>query len=92
MIAIGDAIGRCLSFIGVTKQRVAILTRREDCGCENRQALLNEWGYSWQRRLARPLHRVYFRWLMVRQGPLAVRLWIAKRHFSKGLQVLLYGR
>lgn len=44
---LGDMIASGLSFIGITKeraQRVANAVGIKDCGCSQRQALMNSWG------------------------------------------------
>lgn len=52
-IAVGDAVERFLTSVGITKERVERLTRTEgtpgECGCEGRKKWLNEKGFAVQR-------------------------------------------
>jgi hypothetical protein len=41
---LGDRVAAGLSAVGITKERVSALVGR-DCGCEERQELLNQVGY-----------------------------------------------
>lgn len=58
---LGDFVERCLTRIGVTKERVERWTRTEGtpggCGCEARQRWLNEWGTRVQMRARRLAQR-----------------------------------
>lgn len=49
--ALGDAVERVLTAVGVTKELVQKITRTQDCGCKARQKWLNQWGYRQQERL-----------------------------------------
>lgn len=55
--AVGSAIERMLTAIGITKERVQEWTRTKDCGCAARQRWLDQWGYAQQERLERLLNR-----------------------------------
>jgi len=52
-IAVGDAVERFLTSVGITKDRVERLTRTAGtpggCGCEGRKKWLNEVGFKAQR-------------------------------------------
>lgn len=56
LFALGDAVERLLTRVGITKDRVERWTRTEGapggCGCEGRRKWLNEWGYARQREIA----------------------------------------
>lgn len=41
---LGDHVAAGLAAVGITKQRVARLTGKKDCGCKKRQELLNKLG------------------------------------------------
>ena len=56
-VAVGDAVERMLSAVGITKERVQEWTRTKDCGCPKRQQWLNQWGYAQQEKLERVLNR-----------------------------------
>lgn len=43
---LGDRVAAGLSAVGVTKERVTAVLGVRDCGCEQRQQLLNEIGYA----------------------------------------------
>jgi len=45
-VALGDAVERMLTSVGISKERVQWLTRTKDCGCKARQKWLNQWGYK----------------------------------------------
>jgi len=92
MFAAGNIVARYLRAVGVTKERVRAVTGLQDCGCDKRQAALNEAGYRFQRQLLLPAHWIAYRWRLVRYGPLAIRLWMFSHHLRKALYVLLYGR
>lgn len=51
MIAIGDIVASLLERVGITKARVSRLTGTADCGCDQRQAAMNAFGYRVQRWL-----------------------------------------
>lgn len=57
MYAVGDAVERMLTRIGITKERVQAWTRTKDCGCKARQQWLNQWGYRKQEQLERVLKK-----------------------------------
>ena len=62
-VAIGGAVERLLTAIGITKERVQEWTRTRDCGCAARQRWLDQWGYAQQEKLERLLNkaaRFYF--------------------------------
>jgi hypothetical protein len=54
---LGDKVARWLSYVGVTKPRMEAVVG--DCGCAERQAMLNQVGWElsdqWQRLLQIPL-------------------------------------
>lgn len=56
-VALGGAVERMLTAIGITKERVQEWTRTKDCGCEARQRWLDQWGYAQQEKLERLLNR-----------------------------------
>lgn len=41
---LGDYVAKGLAAVGITKERVARLTGKKDCGCGKRQQRLNEIG------------------------------------------------
>jgi hypothetical protein len=43
---LGDRVHDALAAVGITPERVAAALGVEDCGCEERLATLNEWGYA----------------------------------------------
>ena len=43
---LGDRVHDALGAVGITPERVAAALGVEDCGCEERRELLNEWGYA----------------------------------------------
>ena len=55
-VALGDLAEKALTAVGVTKERIQRLTRR-DCGCPARQRWLNRWGFQQQQRLERFLNK-----------------------------------
>ena len=56
-VAVGDAVERMLSAVGITKELVQEWTRTKDCGCTKRQQWLNQWGYAQQDKLERVLNK-----------------------------------
>jgi uncharacterized protein (DUF952 family) len=46
-----------LTSVGITKERVQEWTRAKDCGCQQRQKWLNQWGYKHQDKLERLLNK-----------------------------------
>lgn len=46
--ALGDFVQKYLSWLGITSKRIERLMRIKDCGCDGRQASLNQWGYKVQ--------------------------------------------
>jgi hypothetical protein len=56
-VAVGDAVEKMLSAVGVTKERAQEWTRTKDCGCKQRQQWLNQWGYKQQDKLERVLNK-----------------------------------
>jgi hypothetical protein len=56
-VAVGDAVERMLSAVGITKELVQEWTRTKDCGCTQRQQWLNQWGYAQQDKLERVLNK-----------------------------------
>lgn len=50
--ALGDAVERVLTTVGITKELVQKITRTP-CGCHARQRWLNQWGYRQQERVER---------------------------------------
>jgi len=50
-VRLGDAVESVLSFVGITKERVASLTTSGMCNCNERQEALNQWGYLQQERI-----------------------------------------
>jgi len=62
-IRLGDAVESVLSFVGITKERVAMLSKSGTCECDERQEALNQWGYRQQERIeaaAETLSEFYF--------------------------------
>lgn len=62
-IRLGDAVESVLSFVGITKERVAMLSQSGTCKCDERQEALNQWGYRQQERIeaaAEKLSEFYF--------------------------------
>lgn len=55
-VALGDAVERMLTRLGITKERVQAWTRRP-CSCPARQRWLNQWGYRKQEQLERVLRK-----------------------------------
>jgi hypothetical protein len=51
-VALGDAVERMLSSIGITKELVQRITRKP-CKCPARQKWLNQWGYEKQAQVER---------------------------------------
>jgi hypothetical protein len=51
-VALGDALERMLSSIGITKELVQRITRKP-CNCPARQKWLNQWGYEKQAQVER---------------------------------------
>lgn len=56
-VAVGDAVERVLSAVGITPALVQRLTRTKNCGCKSRQKWLNQWGYRQQERMERLLNQ-----------------------------------
>lgn len=54
--ALGDAVERTLSAVGITKELVQKITRKP-CGCPARQRWLNEWGFRQQARIERAVNK-----------------------------------
>lgn len=52
--ALGDAVERVLTTVGITKELVQTITRKP-CGCPARQKWLNQWGYRQQERIEKAL-------------------------------------
>jgi hypothetical protein len=92
MIALGDISERCLRFFGITKERVRAVTGKADCGCEKRQAAMNDWGYRWQYRLLVPCYWLRNLWHRVRYGAIATRFGMAARFLGMAFRVLFCGR
>ena len=44
-MGLGDMIAAGLSYVGITKERVAAIVGG-DCGCQQRQDALNQWGQA----------------------------------------------
>lgn len=66
-IAVGDAVERMLTSVGITKERVERLTRTagtpRGCGCDGRKKWLNETGFAVQmaaRDFASKVQTFYF--------------------------------
>lgn len=55
-VALGDAVERMLTRLGITKERVQAWTRKP-CNCPARQRWLNQWGYEKQAQLERVLRK-----------------------------------
>lgn len=55
--ALGDAVERTLSAVGITPELVQKVTRTKDCGCKARQRWLNQWGYRQQERIEKAVHK-----------------------------------
>jgi hypothetical protein len=91
MLAFGDITERALRFFGITKERVQAVTGKEDCGCAERQAAMNQCGYRWQYRLMLPYYWLREKWLHLWQGTVGMRLWMAGRYMRRALRVLVYG-
>jgi hypothetical protein len=92
MLALGDITERFLRFFGITKERVQAVTGKEDCGCAERQAAINQWGYRWQYRLMLPYYWLQEMWHLLSHGDFSRRLRTASRHFATAFRVLFYGR
>jgi hypothetical protein len=54
--ALGDAVERTLSAVGITKELVQKITRKP-CGCPARQRWLNQWGYRQQERIEKAVNK-----------------------------------
>lgn len=54
--ALGDAVERTLSAVGITKELVQKITRKP-CGCPARQKWLNQWGYKQQERIEQAVNK-----------------------------------
>jgi len=52
-VRLGDAVESVLSFVGITKERVAALSKSGTCKCDDRQEALNQWGYRQQEKIER---------------------------------------
>lgn len=74
MVRLGDIAERWLSAVGITKQRVQLVSGRKDCGCAQRQEALNRLGYGLQLRFANYRHRMRYTWQRLRYNNLTVRL------------------
>jgi len=62
-VRLGDAVESVLSFVGITKERVAALSKSGTCQCKERQEALNQWGYRQQEKIeaaAKTLSEFYF--------------------------------
>jgi hypothetical protein len=62
-VRLGDAVESVLSFVGITKERVAMFSQSGTCKCNERQEALNQWGYRQQERIeaaAEMLSELYF--------------------------------
>jgi len=62
-VAVGGAVEKLLTAVGVTKERVQQWTQLSDCGCAARQRWLDQWGYAQQEKIERILNkaaRFYF--------------------------------
>lgn len=55
--ALGNAVERMLTAVGITQERVQAWTRTKDCGCKARARWLNQWGYRQQEQLERVLRK-----------------------------------
>jgi 2-keto-3-deoxy-6-phosphogluconate aldolase len=56
-VALGDAVERMLTSVGISKERVQQWLRVKDCGCARRAKWLNKWGYEQQDRIERVLNK-----------------------------------
>jgi hypothetical protein len=93
MLALGDIAESLLRRVGVTKERVQSLVGEKDCGCNKRQAALNEWGYRWQRAILRAVWvPVVYRIEMLCRGIASSRVGYAAMHLRLAVRVLVYGR
>lgn len=93
MFALGDIAERCLRCIGITKERVQALVGEKGCGCNTRQAVLNEWGYRWQRAILRAVWvPVAYRIEMLCRCVAYGRVGYAAMHLRLAVRVLVYGR
>jgi len=70
-IRLGDAVEGVLTFVGITKERVAMLSKSGTCKCNERQEAWNQWGYRQQERIeaaAKTLSDFYFGGTQERQA------------------------
>jgi dolichyl-phosphate-mannose--protein O-mannosyl transferase len=93
MLALGDIAESVLRRAGITKDRVQSLVGKKDCGCNKRQAALNEWGYRWQRAILRAVWvPVVYRIEMLCRRVAYGRVGYAAMHLRLAVRVLIYGR
>ena len=92
MIALGDIAERCLRSFGITKERVSEIAGTRDCGCEKRQAALNQLGYAWQRRAMLPYYWAREKWIIAWYAGSLSRLRVASTHICIAMRVLVCGR
>lgn len=88
MLAFGDLLEWCLRAVGITKDRVSRWTGRADCGCPERQAALNRWGFLFQSALGFPMRWAWYKW---HGSTFGMRFWLAGRHFYQAFRVLFWG-
>lgn len=74
MVRLGDIAERWLGAVGITKQRVQLVSGRKDCGCAQRQEALNQFGHGLQMRVANCRHRLRYTWQRLRYNNFTVRL------------------
>jgi hypothetical protein len=91
MLALGDMAGRCLRFAGITKERVSAVAGK-DCGCQERQAAMNQAGYRLQHALIRPYYRAKDSFRNAYYRLQSSRLRISAHFAWMAVRVLLYGR
>lgn len=56
-VAVGDAVEKMLTSVGITKERVQEWLQTKDCGCKKRKGWLNQWGYEKQEQIERILNK-----------------------------------
>jgi hypothetical protein len=91
MLALGDIIERCLRFFGITKERVSAVAGK-DCGCQQRQAAMNQAGYFWQQALFRRYYGARDSFLSAYYRLQSSRLRLSARFAWMAVRVLFYGR
>lgn len=92
MLFIGDIVEKSLRFCGITKERVAKIAGKKNCGCQKRQEAMNQWGLCWQLRMLAPYYRLLDKCRAFRERQIYMRLRLSGGYLAMAVRVLIFGR